>query len=61
VSVDVVCTCTGNRIGNDGAISIGKALKINGSVTVLALDGNNIDTKIVLSIDNALQVNKARE
>jgi len=47
-----------NQIGNEGAISIFKALKINASVRVLSLVGNDVDRTVVRSIDNALHVNK---
>jgi len=48
-----------NKIGDQGATAIAKALEVNGALTVLRLSDNNIGTSGATAIAEALKVNGA--
>ena len=47
-----------NKIGDEGAIAIGKALEVNKVVRSLTLGSNNIGDRGAFAIGKALEVNK---
>jgi Ran GTPase-activating protein (RanGAP) involved in mRNA processing and transport len=48
-----------NKIGNQGAIAIAEALKVNGALTFLWLEGNSIGNQGGAAIGEALKFNGA--
>eukprot|EP00966_Prymnesium_polylepis_P229350 5307323-Prymnesium_polylepis.1 len=53
------CSLMYNNIGDQGATAIAEALKFNGALTVLVLDGNKIGHSGATAIAEALKVNGA--
>ena len=48
-----------NKIGDQGAIAIGEALKVNGALTKLFLNRNSFGDQGAIAIGEALKVNGA--